>query len=169
MSFVSIVLVPTTANLARGFYAQVFKAGCKLVSFSRMAFQPVWFMSRRPRYSLRMCSTWLKLAQQHISGETSSAILAKLPQNVRRTLTAIDRNVWPSVIIKHVTGFIIALVVDEKFLDVGTHSLMLVNCQNTSLSHFIRNPTFGVMCTTERVCSKPQTTGGGNKFLEFLV
>jgi len=93
MSFVSIVLVPTTANLARGFYAQVFKAGCKLVSFSRMAFQPVWFMSRRPRYSLRMCSTWLKLAQQHISGETSSAILAKLPQNVRRTLTAIDRNV----------------------------------------------------------------------------
>jgi len=47
-------------------YLQVFKAGCKLVSLSRMGFPPVVFMSRRLRYLLRMCSTWLKFAQQHI-------------------------------------------------------------------------------------------------------
>jgi len=29
-----------------------------------MAFPPVLFMSRRLRYLLRMCSTWLELAQQ---------------------------------------------------------------------------------------------------------
>jgi len=29
LSFGSTVLVPTTANLAPGFYLQVFKAGCK--------------------------------------------------------------------------------------------------------------------------------------------
>ena len=40
LSFGSTVLVPTTANLAPGFYLQVFKAGCKLVSFSRIAFPP---------------------------------------------------------------------------------------------------------------------------------
>jgi len=66
---------------------------------------------------------------------------------------------------KYGTGFIIALEVDEKFLDVESHSLMLVNWQNTSPSHFIRNPTFGVISATERLFSKPQTIGGGKKFL----
>ena len=61
------------------------------------------------------------------------------------------------------------LVVDEKFLDVESHSLMLVNWQNTSPSHFLLNPTFGVISTTERLFSKPQTTDGGNYCLEFLV
>jgi len=60
-------------------------------------------------------------------------------------------------------------VVNEKFLDVELHSLMLVNWQNTSPSHFLRNPTFVVISTTERLFGKPQITGGGNDFLEFLV
>jgi len=61
------------------------------------------------------------------------------------------------------------LVVDEKFLDVEAHSLMSVNWQNTSPSHFQRNPTVGVISTTERLFGKPQTTGGENDYLEFLV
>jgi len=61
------------------------------------------------------------------------------------------------------------LVVDEKFLDMESHSLILVNWQNTSASHFLRNPTFGVISTKERHFSKPQTTGGGNDVLDFLV
>ena len=39
-------------------FASFFKAGCKLVSLSRMTFPPVLFMSRRLRYLLRMCRTW---------------------------------------------------------------------------------------------------------------
>jgi len=70
--------------------------------------------------------------------------------------------------IKYRTCFITAVVVDEKFLDMKSHSLMLVNRQNNSPSHFLRNPTFGVISTTERLFSKPQTTGGGNDFLECL-
>jgi len=73
------------------------------------------------------------------------------------------------VIINYSTGFIIALVVDEKFLDMESHSLMLVNWQHISPSHFLPNPTFGVISTRERLFSKPQTTGGGNDVLEFLV
>ena len=73
------------------------------------------------------------------------------------------------MIIKYGTCFIIALVVDEKFLDVQSHSLMLVNCQNTSPSHFLRNPNFGVISTTERIFSTRQSTGGGNDFLGLLV
>jgi len=47
---------------------------------------------------------------------------------------------------------------------------MLVNWRkSTSPSNVLRNPTFGVMYTTERLFSKPQNTGGGNDFLEFLV
>jgi len=75
LRFGSTVLVPTTANLVPGFYLQVFKAGCKLVSFNRMVFPPALFMLRRLRYLLRVCSTWLKLAQQHISWETSVVTL----------------------------------------------------------------------------------------------
>jgi len=55
---------------------------------------------------------------------------------------------------KYGTDFIIPLVVDEKFLDMESHSLMSVNWQNTSPSHFLRNPTFGVISTTERLFSK---------------
>jgi len=86
-----------------------------------------------------------------------------------KTLTALDQHVWPSVLLKHGTGFIINLVIDEKFLDGESHSLMLVKWQNTSPSHFLRNPTFGVISPTERLFSKPQTTGGKKDFLEFLV
>jgi len=58
--------------------------------------------------------------------------------------------------IKYGTGFTITLKVDEKFLDVESHSLMLVNWQNgTSPSHFLRNPTFSVILTTKRLLSKP--------------
>jgi len=46
---------------------------------------------------------------------------------------------------------------------------MLVNWQNTSPSHFLHNPTFGVISTTERLFSKPQPTGGVKDFLKFLV
>jgi len=59
--------------------------------------------------------------------------------------------------------------VDKKFLDVESHSLVLVNWQNASLSHFVRNPSIGVISTTERLFSKSQTTSGKNDFLEFLV
>jgi len=55
------------------------------------------------------------------------------------------------LIIKYGTGFIIALVVDEKCLDVESHSLMLVSWQKaTSRSHFLRNPTFGVIYTQQK-------------------
>jgi len=43
---------------------------------------------------------------------------------------------------------------------------MLVNWQNTSPSHLLCNPTFGVIFTTERLFSKPQT-GGENDFWKF--
>jgi len=76
LSFGATVLVPTTVNLVHGFYLQVFEAGCKLVSFSRIAFLPVLFVSRRLRYLLCMCNIWLKLTQQHILWETSVVILA---------------------------------------------------------------------------------------------
>jgi len=74
------------------------------------------------------------------------------------------------MIIKYGTYFIIALVFDETFLDVESHSLMLVNWQNTSPSHFLRNPTFGVVSRTERLFNKPQTTDGslaGTMFWDF--
>ena len=76
LSLGSTVLIPNTVNLAPGYYLQVFKAGCKSVSLRLLAFPPVLFISRRLRYLLRMCSTWLKLAQKHISSETSVVILA---------------------------------------------------------------------------------------------
>jgi len=60
-------------------------------------------------------------------------------------LTALDRNVSPPVIIKYGTGFTIGVVVDEKFLGVESHSL--VNWLNTSPSHFLCNPNFGVIST----------------------
>ena len=72
----STVLVPISATLPLAFICKFFKAGCKSVSSSRMAFPPVLYMSRRLRYLLRMCSTGLKLAQQHMSSETSLVILA---------------------------------------------------------------------------------------------
>jgi len=84
-------------------------------------------------------------------------------------LTALDRNVSPPVIIKYGTGFTIAVVVDEKFVDVESHSLMLVNWLNTSPSHFLCNPTFGVISTTERLFIKSQTGGGNDFFGNFSL
>ena len=105
-------------------------------------------MSRRLQYLLCMCSTCLKLAQQHILWE-ALVILANFLKNFWKTLTALDPNIWPPVLIKYGKDFIIALAVDEKFLDVESCLLMLVNRQNTSPSHFLRNPTFGSISTTE--------------------
>jgi len=74
------------------------------------------------------------------------------------------------LLIKYGTGFIIALEVDEKFLHVKLHSLLLVNRQKgNSPSHFLPNPNFGVIFTKERRHSKRQTTGGENDFLEYLL
>ena len=74
-----------------------------------------------------------------------------------------------SVLIKYGIGLIIALEVDEKSLDVKSHSLMSVNRQKgTSPSHFLRNPTFGIISTTERF-PMPQITGGEKDFFKFLV
>jgi len=79
-------------GLPLAFICTFFKADCKLVTFTRLAFLPVLFMSKRWQYLLRICSTWLKLAQQHISWESSVTTLAWLFQNFRKTLTALDRN-----------------------------------------------------------------------------
>jgi len=66
--------------------------------------------------------------------------------------------------------FIVALEVDEKFVDVESHSLTSVDWQKgTSPNHFLRSPTSGVTSTTDRLLSKSQATGGENNFLEFLV
>jgi len=70
---------------------------------------------------------------------------------------------------KYGTVFTIAFDVDEKFLTVESHQLMLVNWwKGISPSHFLRNPTFGVISTTKILLSKPQTTDRENDFLEFL-
>jgi len=74
------------------------------------------------------------------------------------------------VLIKYGTGLTTALEVDEKSLDVESHLLMSVNRhKGNSQSHFLRNPTFGVISTTERLLSMPQITGGEKDFLKFLV
>jgi len=57
-------------------------------------------------------------------------------------------------------GFIIAFEVDEKFLDVKSHSLMLVNWHTVTFY-----PTFSLISTTERLFNKPQTTVDENKLL----
>jgi len=47
---------------------------------------------------------------------------------------------------------------------------MSVNRQKgTSPNHFLRNPTFGVISTTERLLSMPEITSGEKDFLKFLV
>jgi len=74
------------------------------------------------------------------------------------------------VIITYGTGLTIALEVNEKSLDVESHALMSVNRQkSTSPSHVLRNPTFGVISTTERLLSMPQITSGEKEFLKFLA
>jgi len=74
------------------------------------------------------------------------------------------------VLIKYGTGFIIALEVDEKFLGVESHSLVLVyRKKNTSPSHFLRNPAFAVISTTETLLSKAQISNGEKISLQFLV
>jgi len=73
----ALVQLPTTANLALGFLSASF---LKLVA--NWSASVVWrfhqsmLMSRRLRNLLRMCSAWLKLAQQHNLWETSTVILA---------------------------------------------------------------------------------------------
>jgi len=65
------------------------------------------------------------------------------------------------VLIKYGTGLTIALEVDDKSLDVESHSLMsVIRQKGTSPSQFLRNPAFGVISTTERLLSMPQIKGG---------
>jgi len=78
--------------------------------------------------------------------------------------------VWLSVLIKYGTELTVALKVNEKLLDVESHSLMSVNRQKgTSPIHFLRNPTFSITSTTERLFRMSQITGGEKDFLKFLV
>jgi len=66
---------------------------------------------------------------------------------------------------KYNTGFIVALNVDETFLE--SHSLMLVSWQKGILpSNFLRNVIFGMRSKTVWLHSKRQTTGGENNFLD---
>jgi len=135
----------------RLFICKFFKAVCKLVSLSCMAFLQVLFMSRRLRYLLRMCSTWLKPCSAiYFVGNSSSIKSLTYPQTSGKRSLHLIQKVWPSVLIKYGHGFIVALEFDEKFLEVESQSLMLVNWQKGNLSsHFLRNPTFGVISTTE--------------------
>ena len=112
------------------FYLYVFEAGCKLVSLIRVAFPTVLLMSKRLRYLLRMCSTWLKsCSATYIGVSTSGNNSFTFPQTYGKRSLHLMQNpkTLPSVLIKYGTGFIIALEVDEKFLDVESHSLMLVS------------------------------------------
>ena len=145
-------LFPTTANPAFGFSSvSFFKAGCKLASLSRMAFPSILFMWRRLRYLLRVCSSLLgwNFAQQHTSWG-SPVVWLNVSPNFWKTLAARDQKLWLSGLINYAKDFIIVYEVDEKFLNVESHSLMLVKWKKgTSPSHFLRNPTFGVISTTE--------------------
>jgi len=77
----------------------ILEAGCNLVNFSRMAFPPVLFMSRRLWCSLRMRSTWLKpcSATYSTSWVTPVVIIANVFPNVWKMLTALEPNVWTLV------------------------------------------------------------------------
>jgi len=57
---------------------------------------------------------------------------------------------------KYSTGFIVTLDVDETFLDGG---IAFAYAKGISPSNFLRNVSFGVIYTTERLHSKPQTCG----------
>ena len=70
MLFISKTVCPATANLALGFLSKFFlrQAGCKFVSFSRMAFPPVLFMPRQLRNLLRTCTRdehWIGLDRDY--------------------------------------------------------------------------------------------------------
>ena len=58
--------------------ASFFKAGCKVVSLSLMAFPPDLFMSRRLRYLLRVVLV-RKFAQQSTSWEATVIIASLFP------------------------------------------------------------------------------------------
>ena len=107
-----------------------------------------------PRYAPYWAVLAWNLAQQLTSWVTPVVIKQT---SEKRSLLLI--RVWLFALIKYGTGLIIALDVDEKSLDVESHSLVSVNRQKgTSPSHFLRNPTFGVISTTERLLSMPQIT-----------
>ena len=58
--------------------------------------------------------------------------------------------------------------VDEKFLDVESHSLMLVTGKILHPVTFYAIQLLAYLHKRE-IFSKSQTIGGGNDFLEFLV
>jgi len=107
-----------------------------------------------------LCSTWLKpCSATYIVCNNSSN-----KANFRKTLTVLDpslticvNKIWHRL--DHRCGS------RYKSLDVESHSLMSVNRQTgTSPSHFLRNPTFSVISTTEKLLSMPQTKGGEKDF-----
>ena len=128
-----------------------------------------WFDAREivcpPRYALVCAVLGWNLAQQFTSWVTPVVI-----KQTSEKCFLLLIHVSLSVLIKYGTGFTIALEVDDKSLDVESHSLMSVNRQKrTSPSHFLRNPTFGVISTAERLLSMPQIKGRKKDFLKFLV
>ena len=73
------------------------------------------------------------------------------------------------MLIKYGTGFIIALEIDDKSVDVKFAFAYVSDGKKGTLpSHFLANPTFDFISTTKSRLSNPQTAGGQNEFLEFL-
>ena len=112
-----------------------------------------------------LCSTWLKpCSATYVVCNTSSN-----KANFRKTLTALDTSL--TIRVNKIWHRL-----DHRFgsrwngLDVESHSLMSVNRQTgTSPCHFLCNPTFGVISTTERLRSMPQIKGGEKDIMKFLV
>ena len=118
-----------------------------------------------PCYALDCAVLGWNLAQQ-LTWSVTPVVIKQTSE--KRLLLLIQ--VWLSVLIKHGTGQTIALEVDDKSLDVESYSLVSVNRQKrTSPRHFLRNPIFGVIFTTERLLSMPQIKGSGKEFSKFLV
>ena len=90
-----------------------FKAGCKLVSLSRMAFPAIFFMWRPLRYLSRVCSSLLgwNFAQQHTSWE-SPVVWLNFSPDVWKTLAARDQKVRLSALRNYAKDFTIAYEAD---------------------------------------------------------
>ena len=127
-SFPKKQLISTTANLAPGVLTvSFFKAGCKLVTYESYGISLVFFMWRRLRYLLRVCSTSLKpCSATYVVGKSSSNKWLDFSPNFWKTLAALDPEGCESILKKYDTAFIIAFEVDEKFLKAESHSLILV-------------------------------------------
>jgi len=73
-------------------------------------------------------------------------------------------------VITYGTGFIIALVVDEKFLDVESYSVMLTGPKVHHQVTFYEIQLLALFTQQEDVLANLKLPiGGRNDFLEFLV